>query len=148
MSPEQISGVEGIDSRSDFYSLACVLFECLAGKPPFDDPFEDRVLTKHQTADIPDLQRLRPDAPAPLVAVIARALGKTPEDRWQSADHARRPADAHSRVATASKGRRKGRREKGTAQDNGRDDVHGKTTRALGRRTSGQHPSLEPPFGM
>ena len=86
MSPEQISGVEGIDARSDFYSLACVLFECLAGKPPFDDPFEDRVLTKHQTAEIPDLQRLRPDAPAPLVAVISRALGKTPEARWDTAE--------------------------------------------------------------
>jgi eukaryotic-like serine/threonine-protein kinase len=86
MSPEQISGEEGIDARSDFYSLACVLFECLAGKPPFDDPFEDRVLTKHQTADVPDLQKLRPDASAPLVAVITRALAKARDERWETAE--------------------------------------------------------------
>jgi serine/threonine-protein kinase len=86
MSPEQISGMDGIDARSDFYSLACVLFECLAGRPPFDDPFEDRVLTKHQSADIPDLQLLRPDAPPALVAVITRALAKAPEDRWATAE--------------------------------------------------------------
>jgi eukaryotic-like serine/threonine-protein kinase len=87
MSPEQISGVDSIDARSDLYSLACVLFECLAGHPPFDDPFEDRVLTKHQSEAIPDLQLLRPDAPAALVAVISRALAKLPEERWASAEH-------------------------------------------------------------
>ena len=86
MSPEQISGIDDIDARSDLYSLGCVLFECLAGRPPFDDPFEDKVLTKHQTEEIPDLQPLRPDAPAALVSVIRRALGKLPEDRWASAE--------------------------------------------------------------
>ena len=73
MSPEQISGLDGIDARSDLYSLGCVLFECLAGKPPFDDPFEDLVLTKHQTAPVPDVRTRRPDAPTPLAAAITRA---------------------------------------------------------------------------
>ncbi|HXW96826.1 MAG TPA: serine/threonine-protein kinase [Gemmatimonadales bacterium] len=86
MSPEQISGSDNIDARSDLYSLGCVLFECLAGRPPFDDPFEDRVLTKHQTADVPDLLKLRADTPPALVAVITRALAKAPEDRWANAD--------------------------------------------------------------
>lgn len=86
MSPEQISGIDSIDPRSDLYSLACVLFECLAGRPPYEDPFEDRVLTKHQTAEIPDLRALCPEAPAGLVAVIKKAMAKTPEDRWASAE--------------------------------------------------------------
>jgi serine/threonine-protein kinase len=85
MSPEQISGIDSIDPRSDLYSLACVLFECLAGRPPYEDPFEDRVLTKHQTAEIPDLRALNPEVPAGLAAVIAKAMAKTPEDRWADA---------------------------------------------------------------
>ncbi|MEO8140729.1 MAG: serine/threonine-protein kinase [Gemmatimonadota bacterium] len=84
MSPEQIGGVDGIDARSDLYSLGCVLFECLAGKPPFDDPFEDLVLTKHQTAPVPDVRTRRPDTPTPLAAAITRALQKAPDERWPS----------------------------------------------------------------
>ncbi len=86
MSPEQISGYEGIDPRSDLYSLGCVLFECLAGRPPFDDPFEDMVLTKHQTAPIPNLLEYRPDCPPQLVGAITRALAKLREERWPTAD--------------------------------------------------------------
>jgi len=86
MSPEQIAGIDEIDSRSDLYSLACVLFQSLAGRPPYDDAFEDRILTKHQSAAIPDLQQLRPDVPPALVAVLTRALAKAPEDRWATAE--------------------------------------------------------------
>ena len=86
MSPEQIAGIDEIDSRSDLYSLACVLFQSLAGRPPYDDAFEDRILTKHQSAAIPDLQQLRPDVPPALVAVLTRALAKAPVDRWATAE--------------------------------------------------------------
>jgi len=86
MSPEQIGGMDSIDPRSDLYSLACVLFECLVGRPPYEDPFEDRVLTKHQTAEIPDLHAIRPEVPPGLVSVITRALAKDPKDRWASAE--------------------------------------------------------------
>ena len=86
MSPEQITGEAEIDARSDLYSLGCVLFECLAGRPPFDDPYEDLVLTKHQTAEVPSLQELRPEAPIALVEVIHRSLAKQPDDRWASAE--------------------------------------------------------------
>ncbi len=98
MSPEQIAGLEGIDHRSDLYSLACVLFECLAGRPPFDDPFEDLVLTQHQTAPIPDIRQRRPETPAGLAEVITRALAKAREDRWASAASmaAALPAPAHT----------------------------------------------------
>jgi eukaryotic-like serine/threonine-protein kinase len=86
MSPEQISGYNEIDPRSDLYSLGCVLFECLAGRPPFNEPHEDLVLTRHQTAPVPDLRSFRPDAPPALVATISRALAKLSEERWPTAD--------------------------------------------------------------
>jgi serine/threonine-protein kinase len=86
MSPEQIEGAATIDARSDLYSLACVLYECLAGRPPFDDPFEDMVLTKHRTAPVPDVRSSRADTPPALAAAITRALEKKPDDRWATAE--------------------------------------------------------------
>ncbi|MDQ3136215.1 MAG: serine/threonine protein kinase, partial [Gemmatimonadota bacterium] len=56
MSPEQITALEEIDLRSDLYSLACVLFECLAGQPPFVHKNEAVVLQLHLTQPAPDLR--------------------------------------------------------------------------------------------
>jgi eukaryotic-like serine/threonine-protein kinase len=85
MSPEQITALKEIDHRSDIYSLGCVLFECLAGRPPFTHRNEAVVLQLHLTQPAPDLQTLRPDTPRELTAGIARALAKTPDARWQTA---------------------------------------------------------------
>jgi len=85
MSPEQITALKEIDRRSDIYSLGCVLFECLAGQPPFTHRNEAVVLQLHLTQPAPDLRTLRPDAPRELAEGIARALEKAPEARWQSA---------------------------------------------------------------
>jgi serine/threonine-protein kinase len=85
MSPEQITAIKEIDRRSDIYSLGCVLFESLAGQPPFSHRNEAVVLQLHLTQPAPDLRGLRPDAPKELVDGIARALEKAPESRWQSA---------------------------------------------------------------
>jgi serine/threonine protein kinase len=85
MSPEQITALKEIDRRSDLYSLGCVLFECLAGHPPFTHRNEAVVLQLHLTQPAPDLRTLRPDTPRELAEGIARALAKTPEARWQSA---------------------------------------------------------------
>ena len=84
MSPEQITG-EGIDARSDLYSLGCVLFECLAGRPPYQHPNELAVLELHRSAPIPDLAAIVPAAPEGLVRAITVSLGKTPDDRWPTA---------------------------------------------------------------
>lgn len=84
MSPEQIDGA-AIDHRSDLYSLACVLFECLAGRPPFHDPLAEAVLRMHAKAAVPNVRKLRKDTPEPLAEAITRALAKTPAQRWQSA---------------------------------------------------------------
>ena len=85
MSPEQITALKEIDRRSDIYSLGCVLFESVAGQPPFIHRNEAVVLQLHLTQPAPDLRGLRPDAPKELVEGIARALEKAPESRWQSA---------------------------------------------------------------
>jgi len=85
MSPEQIAGSEIVDPRSDLYSLACVLFECLVGRPPYQHPNELAILELHRTAPIPDLGALAPQAPPELAGAITRALAKAAEGRWPSA---------------------------------------------------------------
>jgi eukaryotic-like serine/threonine-protein kinase len=85
MSPEQITALKEIDHRSDLYSLGCVLYECLAGQPPFMHRNEAVVLQLHLTQPAPDLRNLRPDTPRELAEGIARALAKSPDDRWQTA---------------------------------------------------------------
>jgi serine/threonine-protein kinase len=62
-----------------------VLFECLAGQPPFTHRNEAVVLQLHLTQVAPDLRTLRPDTPKELAEGIARALEKAPEARWQTA---------------------------------------------------------------
>lgn len=85
MSPEQITALKEIDHRSDLYSLGVMLFECLAGQPPFTHRNEAVVLQLHLTQPAPDVRTLRPETPPELAVGIARALLKAPEDRWQTA---------------------------------------------------------------
>jgi serine/threonine protein kinase len=85
MSPEQINGDDEIDGRSDLYSLGCVLFECLAGRPPFVRRRESLVLQLHLTEPAPDLRTFQADVPPDLAAAISKALAKLPGERWQSA---------------------------------------------------------------
>ncbi len=85
MSPEQISALQEIDHRSDIYSLGAVLFECLAGQPPFFNRNEAVVLQLHLTQPAPDIRTIRPEVPGSLADAIARALAKSPADRWETA---------------------------------------------------------------
>jgi serine/threonine protein kinase len=96
MSPEQINGEQKIDGRSDLYSVGCVLFECLAGRPPFVWRKEAVVLQLHLTEPAPDVRTIRPDVPPDLANAIAKALAKQPGERWQSAAEM---ADVLARVA-------------------------------------------------
>lgn len=86
MSPEQVAGAADIDHRSDLYSVACVLYECLAGRPPFMHPREDMVLKLQQIQDPLDVRAHRADVPAGLAQAISRALEKDRERRWGSAE--------------------------------------------------------------
>ncbi len=85
MSPEQITAVADIDHRSDLYTLGCVLFECLAGQPPFMHPNEAVVLQLHLSQPPPDVKTLRRDTPAELAACIMKAMAKSRSERWRSA---------------------------------------------------------------
>ncbi len=83
VAPEQIAG-EGIDGRADVYSLGCMLYECLVGQPPFRRDSEIAVVFAHLEVEPPVPSAERPELPAALDAVIARALAKEPERRYAS----------------------------------------------------------------
>jgi eukaryotic-like serine/threonine-protein kinase len=82
MSPEQASAERELDVRSDLYSLACVLFEMLAGEPPFTGPHARAIIARQLTEHPRPVRVLRPDTPADVEQAIARALAKDPEDRF------------------------------------------------------------------
>jgi eukaryotic-like serine/threonine-protein kinase len=84
MSPEQASGEPHLDARSDVYSLACVLFEMLAGEPPFRGTSSRSVFAKHLTEAPRSLRALRPEVPATVDSAVHRALAKDPLQRWAS----------------------------------------------------------------
>ena len=81
MSPEQASGDENIDARSDLYSLGCVLYEMLAGEPPYSGPTMQALLVKRLTEPVPRLSALRETVSPALEAVIHRVLSRAPADR-------------------------------------------------------------------
>ena len=85
MSPEQIDGAHRLDGRSDVYSLGCVLFEALAGEPPFTGPTDHAVIVRHLSSSPPSLELARPGVPAHLARAIQKALEKNPHDRFDSA---------------------------------------------------------------
>ena len=85
MSPEQASGNQRIDGRSDIYSLGCVLFEMLAGEPPFTGPSAQAISAKHLHEPPPSLRVTRPTLPVEVQAVVETALAKTPADRFTTA---------------------------------------------------------------
>ena len=85
MSPEQASGSSEIDGRTDLYSLGVVLFEALAGRPPFSAASAAAVLDMQQHAPAPDLRKLRRDVPRALSDTVMKALSKAREARWQTA---------------------------------------------------------------
>ncbi|HET7218812.1 MAG TPA: protein kinase [Vicinamibacterales bacterium] len=84
MSPEQVCG-EDVDARADIYSLACVVFEMLAGRPPFLATGVDSVLRQHLMEPPPAVDAIRPDIPSSLAHVIARGMAKRPGDRYATA---------------------------------------------------------------
>jgi len=81
MSPEQVRAEKRIDGRSDVYALACVLFEMLAGYPPFTGRTPQMVMQRHLHDDPPSLRGVRPGAPPPVQQAITRALAKKPRAR-------------------------------------------------------------------
>ena len=85
MSPEQASGERTVDARSDQYRLGCVLYEMLAGEPPFTGPTAQAIIARRFTETPRPLHATRDRVPAPVEDAVARALARTPADRFQTA---------------------------------------------------------------
>ena len=81
MSPEQATGEHTVNARADVYSLGCVLYEMLAGEPPYTGPTAQAVIAKRFHAPIPSVRHVRPEIPARLDEVLHRALAVSPADR-------------------------------------------------------------------
>jgi serine/threonine-protein kinase len=84
MAPEQSTG-GAVDARSDVYALATVLYEMLAGEPPYTGTSVQAVLAKRLLEPVPHLRTVREEAPEAVERVLLRALAKVPADRFQSA---------------------------------------------------------------
>jgi serine/threonine-protein kinase len=84
MSPEQCSQDVEIDSRSDIYSLGVILFEMLVGHVPFSGDSPTMVMMKHLQEPVPSVMEERSDVPASVSRVVARAMAKVRDNRYQT----------------------------------------------------------------
>ena len=85
MSPEQASASDKVDARSDVYALGCVVYEMLAGEPPFTGRTAQAVMARHLQERPPSLRVVRPTVTLAVQEAIERALEKTPADRHPTA---------------------------------------------------------------
>ncbi|MGH2677744.1 MAG: Stk1 family PASTA domain-containing Ser/Thr kinase [Actinomycetota bacterium] len=95
LSPEQAQG-STVDIRSDIYSLGCVLYEMLTGRPPFTGDSPVAIAYKHVREDPVHPSNLNPDVPPSLDAVVMKAMAKNPENRYQTADEFRQDLERAS----------------------------------------------------
>jgi len=85
MSPEQASADAEVDARSDIYSLGCVVYEMVAGRPPFGGASPQAVVAQHLTKSAPPLRAPTGQTPPSVAGAVARALSKSPRDRFATA---------------------------------------------------------------
>ena len=105
VAPEQVEG-DDVDGRADVYSLACVLFECLAGEPPFRRETPVATLVAHAHERPPSLSARRTELAAVIDGVVEQALAKSPRDRFQTCAELLEAATVALGVAAARTGGR------------------------------------------
>ncbi len=102
MSPEQASGDKALDARTDIYSLGAVLYEMLAGEPPFTGPSAQAIIMKRLTEPVPPVHKARPSVPAGVDQAIQRALAPIAADRFATVAEFARALQSASTVATGA----------------------------------------------
>jgi len=111
MSPEQAFGSHSLDRTTDVYALGCVVYEMLAGMPPFKGSTPQAVLAQHAVNAVPSLQLSDAGLATSVERVVMRALAKEPDDRFQTASElAQALAGAITEEARAEEASRKRRR--------------------------------------
>jgi serine/threonine-protein kinase len=99
MSPEQASG-QAVDARTDIYALGAVLYEMLAGEPPFTGPTPQAVIAKRFHTDAVPLRAVRPTVPEHVDRAVSRALARVPADRFASATELARALEGEATALT------------------------------------------------
>ena len=84
MSPEQAAGDRTLDARTDVYALGAVLYEMLAGEPPFTGPTAQAVIAKRFGGNVPSVRRVRPSVPVKVERAVMKALAMVPADRFET----------------------------------------------------------------
>jgi eukaryotic-like serine/threonine-protein kinase len=102
MSPEQAAGDTELDGRSDVYSLGCVLYEMLGGRPPFQGSTPASIVRQHLLVEAPPITNLRPAVTAEIAGTLARTLAKAPADRFSPAGQLATALDRRVVTQTAS----------------------------------------------
>jgi serine/threonine-protein kinase len=106
MSPEQAAGELDVDGRADTYALGCVLYEMVAGAPPFTGKTAAAVIAAHMATPVPSVRTLRSTAPQKLDEVLNRSMAKAPDERYATAAafvQALRGVEARSRRPVISR---------------------------------------------
>jgi serine/threonine-protein kinase len=102
MSPEQASGDKTVDARTDVYALGAVLYEMLAGEPPFTGPSAQAIILKRFTEPVPSVRKPRPSVPEGVDQAIQRSLAPVPADRFATAGQFAQALQPAVRGATAA----------------------------------------------
>ena len=100
VSPEQASGEQELDTRSDVYSLACVVYEMLSGRPPFEGPTTQAVVSRRFIAPPPAIRDFAPEVPPLLDQAVARGMALEPVKRPTTAAEFSAAVSAGARPAS------------------------------------------------
>jgi TolB-like protein/tRNA A-37 threonylcarbamoyl transferase component Bud32/Flp pilus assembly protein TadD len=93
MAPEQVVAAGDLDGRADIYALGCVLYEMLAGDPPFTGNNAQRIMAQHAASAVPSVRLARPGLSESVDHLLSRALQKSPADRFSTAREMRDALD-------------------------------------------------------